>query len=255
VFMPECSQYKAAYEQFLPAELCRMYAQPYKERCAALAKKYSAYVVPWDYEEKEGKVYNSSYILDRGGEEIGRYRKVNPTPSEINDGVSQGMEYPVFDLDIGKVGIMICFDNYFPESARILALNGAQLILYPLFGDTLKEGWQIKTRARAIDYSVYVAPCHICSCPKDTDVSFTGLIGPDGAVLCKLTGEGCYAVVEIDMNYQAVTSFAGFIGAEEDDIKQFLLKSRNTAAFGPVTREVQTPPWEDIVSNMARYKF
>ena len=46
----------------------------------------------------------------------------------------------MFDLDVGRIGIMICFDNYFPESARILGLRGAQLILYPFYGDTMKPG-------------------------------------------------------------------------------------------------------------------
>lgn len=55
-------------------------SEAWKARCAALARQYHAYIVPWDYEPRaDGKVYNSSYILDREGREVGRYHKVNLT--------------------------------------------------------------------------------------------------------------------------------------------------------------------------------
>lgn len=115
--------------------------------------------MPWDYEYNDGKIYNSSYILDRNGVELGRYRKTQLTIGEHD--LTPGDDIPVFDLDFGKVGIMICFDNYFPEVARVLGLKGAELVLSPLYGDTLIPQWEIKMKARAIDNSMYIASSQI----------------------------------------------------------------------------------------------
>lgn len=65
-------------------------------RCAALAREYHAYIVPWDYEPRyDGRVYNSAYILDREGREIGRYHKVNLTYGELTGGIVNGDDCPV----------------------------------------------------------------------------------------------------------------------------------------------------------------
>ena len=248
VFMPEAYQYigPAGRRILSPIELNKKYAGVYKEKCSALAKKYSAYVVPWDYEACENKAYNTSYILDRQGKEIGRFRKVHPTYGELNMGIYPGFDFNVFDLDFGKVGIMICFDNYYAESARILALNGAELILFPLYGDTMKPGWDIKARARAVDNSVYVAPCQISSA-IEPDVSYTGMINPYGEVICKVTDEGNVKVVEIEMGMQAITDFSGIRGRNEDT-KQYLLKLRNTKAYDPLLKDLKNlPEWQDIL--------
>jgi len=246
VFMPEAYQYINARKNLSPKQLSEIYAGEYKEKCAALARKYSAYVVPWDYEVCGEKTYNTSYILDRSGNEAGRFRKVHPTYGEFNWGIESGNDFPVFDLDIGKVGIMICFDNYYAESARILSLKGAELILYPLYGDTIKPGWDIKARARAVDNSVYVAPCNIHSCIHE-DASYTGMINPYGEIICKVP-EGSVAVVKIEMGLQAATCFSGN-PTKADDTKQYLLKLRNTAAYGPLLDKSENlPEWHDILS-------
>ena len=246
VFMPEAYQYINIRKNMPPKQLSEIYAGGYKEKCAVLARKYSAYIVPWDYEVSEGKTYNSSYILDRTGQEVGRFRKVHPTHGEFNNGISAGDSFDVFELDIGKVGIMICFDNYYAESARILALKGAELILYPLYGDTVKPGWDIKVRARAVDNSVYVAPCNIHSCIHE-DASYTGMISPYGEIICKVP-EGSVSVVKIEMGHQALTCFSGN-PAKPDDNKQYLLKLRNTEAYAPLLDKLDNlPEWQDIMS-------
>ena len=130
VFFPEAYQHvpdrsvKSDHDR-----LVRLY-NGWKARCAALAREYHAYIVPWDYEPRyDGRVYNSAYILDREGREIGRYHKVNLTYGELTGGIVNGDDCPVFNLDFGRIGIMICFDNYCPEIARIMGNRGAELIL------------------------------------------------------------------------------------------------------------------------------
>jgi hypothetical protein len=103
----------------------------------------------------------------------------------------------VFDLDFGKVGIMICFDNYFPEVARILGIKGAELVLYPLYGDTLNPQWELKMKARAVDNTMYVAPCQIdMKYGIKMGISYTGMIDPEGNTIARLPEVGTWEVVE-----------------------------------------------------------
>ena len=102
VFFPEAYQHVPDRSIVKDHDRLKRVSGEWKERCAELAMKHRAYLVPWDYEVKDGKVYNSSYILDRNGVEIGRYRKVHLTYKEQLRGLSNGDEFPVFDLDIGK---------------------------------------------------------------------------------------------------------------------------------------------------------
>ena len=162
VFFPEAYQYTGDEGIINRRDDLLVQTEAWKEKCSAFAQKHHAYLVPWDYElGKDGKIYNTSYVLDRNGQEIGRYRKCHLTYREQLDGIGTGTEFKVFDLDFGKVGIMICFDNYFPESARVLGLLGAELVLYPLYGDTLIPQWELKLRTRAIDNSMYIASTQI----------------------------------------------------------------------------------------------
>ena len=244
VFFPEAYQHvpdrsvKSDHDR-----LVRLY-NGWKARCAALAREYHAYIVPWDYEPRyDGRVYNSAYILDREGREIGRYHKVNLTYGELTGGIVNGDDCPVFDLDFGRIGIMICFDNYCPEIARIMGNRGAELILYPLYGDTLNPQWELKMRARAVDSSVYVASCQI---DNVTNVAYTGLVSPTGDVLCRLEGYPSHAVVEVDLGKKLYTNTMNQPGQREL-IREYLKKCRHPSSFKGIMEEpADTLPWEDI---------
>lgn len=116
-----------------------------------LAKEHGMYIVAGIYEQAGETVYNTSVLLGRDGELVGKYRKVCLPREEINGGITPGSEYPVFDLDFGKVGMMICWDVHFPEVARGLAKNGAEVILMPIWG-----GNEMLFPARAIENQVYL---------------------------------------------------------------------------------------------------
>ena len=241
VFFPECFQYAAT--SISPLMLSKTYAAEWKERCSALAKKYHAYVVPWDYCLGEnGRVYNSSYILDRKGNFVGRYDKCNLTYSEIMSGITCGESIPVFDLDIGKVGIMICFDNYFPEVAATLGNKGAALVLYPLYGDTLKPQWELKLRTRAIDHGMYIAPSQIDS---KQEVSFTGVVDPEGNVIKRLVSDGTWCTVDVDLKKRIVTNT--WTNKQSEYLRDYLHRCRNPKAFGDLTDiGVPTKEWDEI---------
>lgn len=221
----------------------------WKARCAALAKEYHAYLVPWDYEPRDdGRVYNSSYILDREGNEVGRFHKVNLTRSELAGGIVNGDDFPVFDLDFGRIGIMICFDNYFPESARILGNRGAELVLHPLYGDTLNPQWELKLRARAVDNTMYVATCQI---DNVTNVAYSGLVSPVGDVLCRLEGYPSYQVVDVDLGKKVYTNTMNREGQREL-IREYLKKCRYHHAYQGILEEADgILPWEEIFEGEA----
>ena len=156
-------------------------------------------------------------------------------------GLSNGEDFPVFDLDIGKIGIMICWDNYFPESARCLGNNGAELVLYPLYGDTLIPQWEIKLRARAIDNVMHIACTQI---DENNDVAFTGIVAPDGEIIERFR-EPSYKVVEIDIGKPWITHTTGF-AAYSENIKQMTERCRRPQTYGAIYNAPKIESWEDI---------
>jgi len=248
VFFPEAFQYVMQKGLFLDTDRLKRIADAWQERCSELARRYRAYVVPWDYfVGEDGKVRNSSYILDRNGNEVGRYCKCNPTYNERKRGLVPGTEYPVFDLDFGRVGILICFDNYFPESAASLGNQGAQLILYPLYGDTLKPQWEMKLRTRAIDHSLYMLSCQI---DPYWDIAYTGAVDPEGNVIAKLDTANSYRVVEIDMGKPVLTN-TSVNPVRGENLREYLHKCRNYRAFASLaTKGTEPKEWEEIFYNL-----
>ena len=84
------------------------------------------------YERAGGRVYNAAVLIDRKGKVAGVYRKMFPTPGEIEDGITPGTEAPVFETDFGRVGMAICWDLHFPrEVCWPMAERGVQLICWP----------------------------------------------------------------------------------------------------------------------------
>lgn len=246
VFFPEAYQHTAERDIVRKLDELRGVCADWKKRCSELARKYHAYVVPWEYEaDEQGNVYNSSYILDREGKEIGRYRKCHLTYREQLK-LARGTEFKVFELDFGKVGMMICFDNYFPESARVLGVLGADLVLYPLYGDTLNPQWETKLRARAMDNSMYIASCQIDMGAMEKGICYSGLVDPKGNVLCRLVEADSWQVVEIEVGKQVITNLNNGEGMCEN-LKYLLEKTRNPEAYKPLVADLgELRPWEDI---------
>ena len=250
VFFPEAYQYTGDDDIIRRREELLAKTKAWKDRCSALAKKHHAYLVPWDYElNEDGKIYNTSYILDRNGNEIGRHRKCQLTYREqLTDGLGRGTEFKVFNLAFGKVGIMICFDNYFPESARALGLLGAELVLYPLYGDTLVPQWELKLRARAIDNSMYIASAQIDMKAMEKGASYSGMVDPEGNIVCRLDQGDRYSVMEIEMGKPVVTN-TGAVPHCKENLKRYLEKQRNPEAYGVLTQhDLPTWSWDEIIS-------
>jgi predicted amidohydrolase len=132
---------------------------PASKALGEAARKAGSYVVAGIYERDGKLIYNTALLIDRQGNIAGKYRKTHLPETEVEGGLMPGNSYPVFKTDFGTIGIEICYDNFFPEVARSLALNGAEIIFVPIWGDSRDNdnAWNVVTRARAIDNAVFIA--------------------------------------------------------------------------------------------------
>jgi predicted amidohydrolase len=114
-------------------ELLESVPGPTTDKVAKISKKYGMYTAT-NYNVRDGdKAYNTTVFIGRDGNIIGIYRKIH-LPATENWYITPGTEYPVFETDIGRVGFSICHDMAFPEQCRIMAINGADIILYATGG-------------------------------------------------------------------------------------------------------------------------
>lgn len=152
-----------------------------------LAKRRRTYIVAGIYEREAHAVYNTSVLIDRDGKVAGKYRKVYLPSGEVEGGLTPGNSYPVFETDFGAVGMMICYDVFFPDPARALVNRGAEVILMPIWGGDLTLG-----KARAIENRVFLAT-------SGYDYP-TQVMDPDGEVLAVAAKDGEIAVTTIDLS-------------------------------------------------------
>ena len=152
-----------------------------------VAKKRRTYIVAGIYEREGHVAYNTSVLIDRDGHVAGKYRKVYLPSGEVEGGLTPGNSYPVFQTDFGTLGMMICYDVFFPDPARALANQGAEVIFMPIWG-----GDQNLAKARAIDNRVFLAT-------SGYDYP-TQVMDPNGEVLSRAAKDGTVAVTTIDLS-------------------------------------------------------
>lgn len=132
------------------------------------ARQWSMYVSGSFYEQHGDLVLNAAPLFDRQGQRIGTYCKNQLYDPEEDEGATPGVGFPVFQTDFGKVGIIICYDSWFPEPVRLLAYRGAELILFPNAGY-----FTGLMPARAADNGVWIVVSSL-NCPA-------GVWDPSGA--------------------------------------------------------------------------
>ncbi|MEA2081974.1 MAG: carbon-nitrogen hydrolase family protein [Elusimicrobiota bacterium] len=125
------------------------------------AAKRKMHIV-WPVYEKDPeakKIYNSAVLIGPDGKIIGKYRKTHPFGSESAETggwTTPGNSLEVFDTALGKIGMIICYDGDFPETARILAQKGAEIIVRPSAFLRNFEIWSLTNRSRAFDNHVFM---------------------------------------------------------------------------------------------------
>jgi predicted amidohydrolase len=143
-----------------------------------LARSKDSYVVAGVIEREGATLYNSAVLIDRRGSLVGTYRKVHLPRQEVEGGMTPGNAYPVFRTDFGIVGLMVCYDVFFADSARALTLKGSELLLMPIEGGVEPLG-----KARAIENRVFLAASGSTNYP-------TYILDPDGEVLAQAREQG-----------------------------------------------------------------
>ncbi len=136
------------------------FTEPLRDKMIDLAIAYNVNIISGSMPfMKGGQLYNVGYLCRRDGS-IERYTKLHVTPSEVNAwGIVGGNKLKVYDTDAGRIGILVCYDVEFPELARLLALDGMEILFVPFLTDTQNSFTRIKTcaQARAIENECFVA--------------------------------------------------------------------------------------------------
>src|SRR5436190_2947869 len=164
-------------------------------RLGEVARKKNSYIVGGIYEREGPAIYNTAVLIDRQGNVAGKYRKVYLPREEIEVGLTPGSDYPVFRTDFGTVGLMICYDVFYADPARALALKGAEMILMPIWG-----GDETLAKARAIENKVFLVA-------SGSDHP-TYIMDPDGERLSEAQ-QGGAALATVDLNKRYLEKFLG----------------------------------------------
>ncbi|KGM92042.1 uncharacterized protein PADG_11833 [Paracoccidioides brasiliensis Pb18] len=224
IVLPECfnspygTQYFSKYAETLSPSPPSKEQSPSFHALSALASEAKAYIIGGSIPEfapESNKYYNTSLVFSPTGALIATHRKTHlfdiDIPGKItfkeSEVLSAGNKITIVDLpEYGKVGLAICYDVRFPESAMIAARRGAFLLVYP-GAFNLTTGplhWSLLGRARAVDNQVYVA---LCSPARDMNASYHAwghsLVADPKAEILKEAGEA-EEIVYADLNPKAI---------------------------------------------------
>lgn len=213
------------------------------ERCRELATSRGALVLCPTIEVAEGRRYNTTFVL--GGGASGRYRKTHLTKSERDQRrLVPGDDLPVFSYKGLPFAVASCYDMYFPEIARVLALGGARLIFFPALqrAESL-DNIRLQIRARAFDNCIFVLRSAFgypdgAIARLGMTLGGTSLADWEGNLLANLgVREGMLLHdVPIGEPPRRLRSFEG----EPDDPALYLFEDRRPELYGPIVSGVPT---------------
>src|SRR4051794_19908848 len=189
---------------------------PTTERFAALAKELGIVIVLPVYEEDQpGVLYNTAAVIDADGSYLGKYRKHHipnlPKFWEKFYFRPGNIGYPVFETAVGKIGVNICYDRHFPEGARALGLNGAEMVFIPSATSRgLSEYlWRIEQVSHAVANGYFVGTINRVGIEKEIgDDDFYGqsyFVDPRGQFIGELGSAHDEELIVRDMDLDKVT--------------------------------------------------
>ena len=222
-----------------PALIRRAWADTVK-RFSPIARKHRMALIIPILALVEGLVRNVAVVFDARGRVLGGYRKVHTIENEEAYGTVPGDHWPVFALAGARVGIQICHDNSFAESARCLALNGAEIVFWP----HVMSGWgdefmDVLLRAPAIYNGIHHVP--VCfGCPPEKAwmpgmlLGRSSIIRPDGTFAADAGRHPGIALATIDLAAPRVAT--QFTRPGDWVWKIDMFNDRRPDTYGPFTR-------------------
>ncbi|PWJ58315.1 N-carbamoylputrescine amidase [Dyadobacter jejuensis] len=190
-------------------ELAEQIPGPTTDSLGALAKELGVVIIASLFEKRaQGLYHNTTAVLDADGAYLGKYRKMHIpddpgyyekfyfTPGDAQDTETDTSGYRIFDTKFAKIGVLICWDQWYPEAARITSLMGAEILFYPtaigwdtnetdpVINEEQYGAWQTIQRGHAVANGVYVVAVNRVG--READQLFWGgsfIANPQGRLL------------------------------------------------------------------------
>lgn len=178
------------------------------------AKKYKTHIVFSFAEVEDGNYYNTGFLIGREGEIIGKMHKSHLTMAEYEAGMIAGDEIKVFDTDIGRIAIAICWDLFFPGLSAILMKNKVDIVCHPTAGYT-----ETRVKQRAKDCGAYLVVSTV------TEHRNSVILSPEGERLADASEHGGYGCAEVDLNKPIYTYWQSY-PADTDGKNIYLNEAR-----------------------------
>jgi N-carbamoylputrescine amidase len=215
------SHYFCQTEDHAAFALAETVPGPSTERLSALARELGVVVVASLFERRaEGLYHNTAAIIDADGTYLGKYRKMHipddPQYYEKFYFTPGDLGFLAWDTRFGRIGVLICWDQWYPEAARLTALSGAQILFYPTaigwlppekdeYGADQVEAWHSVQRSHAIANGVFVAAVNRVGLERSAegDIEFWGrsfVANPYGAVVAQADGDEAIVLAECDLS-------------------------------------------------------
>ncbi|WP_020677555.1 carbon-nitrogen hydrolase family protein [Geopsychrobacter electrodiphilus] len=177
----------------------------------ALAQEYGIWLIPGSFNELSGDiVYNTAPVISPAGAVVTRHRKIYPfLPYE--KGIAGGTECTVFDIpEVGRFGLSICYDMWFPETTRSMVAMGAEVILHPTMTNTSDRELELSI-ART---SAAVNQCYFCDVNNVGELGYgrSVIVGPEGDVIYQAQSGPETIVFEIDLKRVRRVRERGLLG-------------------------------------------
>ena len=247
------SQYFCQAEDETFFDLAESIPGPTTEAMSALARRHRmALVVPLFERRAAGVYHNTAVVLDADGSLLGSYRKMHipddPLYYEKFYFTPGDRGYPTFGTRYGSIGVLVCWDQWYPEAARLIALGGAQILFYPTaigwhpsekqqYGAAQQEAWKTMQRSHAIANGIFVASVNRVGYerpPGGEGLDFWGasfVCDPFGAVLAEASGKEELVVAECDW------------GRIEEVRRQWpFLRDRRIDSYAPIVHRLLDGP-------------
>lgn len=196
---------------------------PSTEYYGALARELGVVIVLSLFERRAAGLYhNTAVVLERDGSMAGKYRKMHipddPAYYEKFYFTPGDLGFEPIDTSVGRLGVLVCWDQWYPEAARLMAMRGAEILIYPTAigwesSDIPEEqtrqsdAWQIVQRGHAVANGLPVVTVNRVGVEVDPSRQTNGIrfwgrsfvAGAQGELLCELGQEEATAVIEVDL--------------------------------------------------------